>query len=412
VGSEDQKGIALMAGSGGPWGGGGGGNGDDRNNGGRNNGGGDDNRGGQRRPNDPPGLSQIDDLVKSGQERLRVLMGGRGGQGGGNGRGPGGGGRGPEGPMITKQGIGIAALVAALGWLFMSFYSVRPEERSVELFLGEFSQIGEPGLNFAPWPLVTTTIVPVGVEQTTEVGLGGDATDGGLMLTRDQNIVDIGFQVVWDITDPSQYLFNLADPQDTIRAVSESAMRDIIARSELSPILNRDRGLIVTDLRMQIQNTLNEYGAGINVIRVNLQRAAPPAEVADAFREVQSAQQQRDTLQNQADAYANQVTAGARGQAAQLLEEAEAYRAQVVNVAQGEAAAFLSVYAEYIKAPEVTRRRMYLETMERVLGGMNKVILDGVASGEGGGQGVVPFLPLNELGRMAPAAATTQGGTP
>jgi modulator of FtsH protease HflK len=201
VGSEDQKGIALMAGSGGPWGGGGGGNGDDRNNGGRNNGGGDDNRGGQRRPNDPPGLSQIDDLVKSGQERLRVLMGGRGGQGGGNGRGPGGGGRGPEGPMITKQGIGIAALVAALGWLFMSFYSVRPEERSVELFLGEFSQIGEPGLNFAPWPLVTTTIVPVGVEQTTEVGLGGDATDGGLMLTRDQNIVDIGFQVVWDITD-------------------------------------------------------------------------------------------------------------------------------------------------------------------------------------------------------------------
>jgi modulator of FtsH protease HflK len=189
-------------------------------------------------------------------------------------------------------------------------------------------------------------------------------------------------------------------------------MRDIIARSELSPILNRDRGLIVTDLRMQIQNTLNEYGAGINVIRVNLQRAAPPAEVADAFREVQSAQQQRDTLQNQADAYANQVTAGARGQAAQLLEEAEAYRAQVVNVAQGEAAAFLSVYAEYIKAPEVTRRRMYLETMERVLGGMNKVILDGVASGEGGGQGVVPFLPLNELGRMAPAAATTQGGTP
>jgi modulator of FtsH protease HflK len=401
-----------MAGSGGPWGGGGGGNGDDR--GGRNNGGGDDgNRGGPRRPNDPPGLAQIDDLVKSGQERLRVLMGGRGGQGGGNGRGPGGGGRGgPDGPMITKQGIGLAALAAAGVWAFMSFYSVQPSERSVELFLGEFNDVGEPGLNFAPWPLVTRTIVPVGVEQTTDVGLGGDATDGGLMLTRDQNIVDIGFQVVWDITDPAQYLFNLADPQDTIRAVSESAMRDIIARSELSPILNRDRGLIVTDLRTQIQNTLNDYGAGINVIRVNLQRAAPPAEVADAFREVQSAQQQRDTLQNQADAYANQVTAGARGQAAQLLEEAEAYRAQVVNVAQGEAAAFLSVYEEYVKAPEVTRRRMYLETMERVLGGMNKVILDGVASGEGGGQGVVPFLPLNELGRMAPAAATTQGGNP
>jgi modulator of FtsH protease HflK len=243
-----QKGIQGMAGSGGPWGGGGGNNGDDR--GGRNNGGGDDdNRGGQRRPNDPPGLSQIDDLVKSGQERLRVLMGGRGGQGGGNGRGPGGGGRGPEGPMITRQGIGLAALAAVAVWGFMSFYSVRPEERSVELFLGEFSQIGEPGLNFAPWPLVSKDIVQVGVEQTTEVGLGGDAASGGLMLTRDQNIVDVGFQVVWNISDPSAYLFNLADPNDTIRAVSESAMRDIIARSELSPILNRDRGLIVADLR-------------------------------------------------------------------------------------------------------------------------------------------------------------------
>ncbi len=405
-----------MAGSGGPWGGGGGGNGDDRggngngSGGGRNNGSDDDNRGGSRRPNDPPGLSQIDDLVKSGQERLRVLMGGRGGQGGGNGRGPAGGGRGPDGPMLTKQGLGLAALAAVAVWGFMSFYSVRPEEKSVELFLGEFSQIGEPGLNFAPWPLVTRNIVPVSVEQTTEVGLSDQGANGGLMLTRDQNIVDIGFQVVWNISDPSAYLFNLADPQDTIRAVSESAMRDIIARSELSPILNRDRGLIVTDLRTAIQGTLDSYNSGISVIRVNLQRAAPPAEVADAFRAVQSAQQQRDTLQNQADAYANQATAGARGQAAALLEEAEAYRARVVNDARGEAAAFISVYDEYTKAPEVTRRRMYLETMERVFGGMNKVILDGVASGEGGGQGVVPFLPLNELGRMAPGAAATTGG--
>jgi modulator of FtsH protease HflK len=404
-----------MAGSGGPWGGGGNGNGEDRG-GGRDNGG-DDNRGGPpRRPNDPPGLSQIDDLVRSGQERLRVLMGGRGSNGGGNGRGPVGGGRGPDGPMLTKQGLGLAALAAVGLWGFMSFYSVRPEEKSVELFLGEFSQIGEPGLNFAPWPLVTKNIVPVGVEQTTEIGLGDQGNNGGLMLTRDQNIVDIGFQVVWNISDPQEYLFNLKEPDDTIRAVSESAMRDIIARSELSPILNRDRGLIVTDLRTAIQTTLDSYNAGISVIRVNLQRAAPPSEVAAAFSAVQSAQQQRQTLQNQADAYAAQATAGARGQAAALLEEAEAYRARVVNDARGEAAAFISVYEEYAKAPEVTRRRMYLETMERVFGGMNKVILDGVSSGDGGGQGVVPFLPLNELGRMAPGAgstgaAATTGGT-
>jgi membrane protease subunit HflK len=398
-----------MTGNGGPWGGGGGGGGgDDR--GGRDNGDRDRDpgRGGPRRPGDGPGISQIDDLVKSGQERLRVLMGGRGG----NGRGPIGGGRGPDGPLLTRQGLGLAAIGAVLLWSFMSFYTVAPEERSVELFLGERAQVGEPGLNFAPWPVVTYEIVPVGVEQTTQIGLGtANVVDAGLMLTRDQNIVDIGFEVVWNISDPEAYLFNLADPDDTISAVSESAMRDIIARSELLPILNRDRGQIVTDLRTAIQGTLNSYDAGINVLRVNLQRAAPPTEVADAFRAVQSAQQQRDTLQNEADAYANRVTAGARGQAAALLEEAEAYRARVVNDAQGEAAAFLSVYAEYVKAPEVTRQRLYLETMERVFGSMNKVILDGVGGGEAG-QGVVPFLPLNELGRVPPAgAATTTGGT-
>jgi modulator of FtsH protease HflK len=158
-------------------------------------------------------------------------------------------------------------------------------------------------------------------------------------------------------------------------------------------------------------SSLDSYGAGITVIRVNLQSAQPPREVIDAFRDVQAAQQERDRLQNEADAYANQVTAGARGEAARLLEDAEAYRAQAVNSAQGEAARFISVLTEYVKAPEVTRRRLYLETMERVLGGMNKVILDGVSGGEAG-QGVVPFLPLNELGRMTPAqGAGTSGGS-
>jgi membrane protease subunit HflK len=185
-------------------------------------------------------------------------------------------------------------------------------------------------------------------------------------------------------------------------------MRDIIARSELAPVLNRDRGRISTDLLAQVQGTLDTYDAGINVVRVNLAKADPPLEVIDAFREVQAAQQERDRLEKEADAYANRVTAGARGQAAQLLEEAEAYRAQVVNNAQGEASRFLAVYAEYVKAPDVTRKRMYLETMEKVLGGMNKVILDGVGGGEAG-QGVVPFLPLNEIGRMNSGAAAVEG---
>ncbi|MDR5652510.1 FtsH protease activity modulator HflK [Ruixingdingia sedimenti] len=377
-----------MAGTGGPWGGGSGGGGNDDRGGNRGPG------GGGRRPEGPQ-IPEIDELMKKGQEQLRVLMGGRGN---GGGRGTGNGGGGPS-PIFTRQGLVLGALAVAVLWGFMSFYTVKPEERSVELFLGEFSGIGNPGLNFAPWPLVTAEIVQVTGERNTDIGTGRNGPqDTGLMLTRDQNIVDIEFQVVWNIADPDKFLFNLADPVDTIRAVAESAMRDIIARSELAPVLNRDRGVIAADLRTAIQSTLDSYQSGINVVRINLDRADPPREVIDSFREVQAAQQERDRLEKEADAYANRVTAGARGEAARLLEQSEAYRAEVVNAAQGEASRFLAVYEEYVKAPDVTRRRMYLETMEDVLGGMNKVILDGV-SGQAGGSGVVPYLPLNELTR-------------
>ena len=381
--------------NGGPWGGGGD-NRDGRNDG-RN-----DGRPPRRPGGEGPQIPEIDEIVKKGQEQLRVLMGGRGRSGGGGGNG----GSGGPGPILSAQGAALGVLALAALWSWMSFYTVKPEERSVELFLGAFSDIGQPGLNFAPWPVVTAEIVQVTGERTTDIGTGrnGDG-DSGLMLTRDQNIVDIEFQVVWNVSDPESYLFNLADPADTIRAVSASAMRDIIARSELTPVLNTGRADIAADLRENVQATLDSYQAGISVIRVNFDRADPPREVSDAFREVQAAQQERDRLQKEADAYANRVTAGARGEAARLLEDAEAYRARVVNDAQGEASRFLAVYAEYVKAPDVTRRRMYLETMENVLGGINKVILDGV-TGEGG---VVPYLPLNELTR--PAAPAQQGGT-
>ena len=385
-----------MSENGGPWGGGGGDNRDGRD--GRN-----DGRGG-RKPGETPAIPEIEEIMKKGQEQLRVLMGGRG-RTGGNGGGGSGGNNNPMAPLFTRQGLMLGAIAAAGLWAFMSFYTVKPEERSVELFLGKFTAVGEPGLNFAPWPMVTAEIVQVTGERQTNIP-DADGVDSGLMLTRDENIVDIKFQVVWKVSDPADFLFNLSDPADTIRAVSESAMRDIIARSNLAPVLNTDRGVIAADLRSAVQATLDSYKAGINVVRINFKEAAPPAEVIDSFREVQAAQQERDKLEKQADAYANQVTAKARGDAARLGEEAEAYRAQVVNDAQGEASRFLAVYAEYVKAPEVTRRRMYLETMEKVLGGMNKVILDGVSGGEAG-QGVVPFLPLNELNNMAPAAATT-----
>ncbi len=381
--------------SGGPWGGGGGDNRDNRN----------DGRGPRRPGNEGPQIPEIDEIVKKGQEQLRVLMGGRGRSGGGG--GPGGGNGSPLGPIFSKQGLMLGALVVLGLWSYLSFYTVKPEERSVELFLGEFSSIGNPGLNFAPWPLVTAEVVQVTGERTTDIGSGRNGEmDSGLMLTRDQNIVDMDFQVVWNVSDPAAYLFNLAEPADTIRAVSSSAMRDIIARSELTPVLNTGRGPIAADLRANVQATLDSYRAGINVVRVNFNRADPPAEVSDAFREVQAAQQERDRLEKEADAYANRVTAGARGEAARLMEDAEAYRARVVNDAQGEASRFLAVYEEYAKAPEVTRKRMYLETMEGVLGNVDKVILDGKAS-----EGVLPYLPLDGLRRpQEPAAPTTTTG--
>ncbi|WP_102225003.1 FtsH protease activity modulator HflK [Acidimangrovimonas sediminis] len=392
-----------MAGnSGGPWGGGGGDDRDrdrdrerDRDR--------DRDRGG-RRPGEGPQIPEIDRIMKKGQEQLRVLMGGRGNGSGGGGRGPGG--TTPFSVAYVLLGIAVVAVL----WLYASFYTVKPEQRSVKLFLGTFAGIGQPGLNFAPWPVMTAEVIPVTSERTTDIGGGSAGTnDSGLMLTHDQNIVDVHFQVVWNISDPSKYLFNLADPSDTIRAVSESAMRDIIARTDLSPILNRNRGVIAQDLMTAVQKTLDSYQAGINVIRVNFDSADPPKEVIGSFRAVQAAQQTRDKLEKEADAYANKATAAARGRAAQTVEEAEGYRAKVVNLAQGEASRFDSIYASYLKAPDVTRKRMYLDTMTRVLGDMNKVILDGVGGGGTANPGMVPYLPLNEL--LKQGAGTTSGTT-
>ncbi|WP_417207050.1 FtsH protease activity modulator HflK [Antarctobacter sp.] len=381
-----------MAGnSGGPWGGGGG----------NQNGGGNGQRppsgggGGGRRPEDSQ-IPEIDELMKKGQERLRVLMGGRGGGSGNNGTGGGGSG----GPGLTRGTVGIGAVVLLGLWAFASVYTVRPEEQSVELFLGTYSNTGNPGLNIAPWPFVTYEVVNVTSERTETVGAGRGGNDG-LMLTTDANIVDIDFQVVWNISDPAKLLFNIRDPQLTVQAVSESVMREIIAASTLAPILNRDRGAIADGAREQIQATLDEYDSGISIVRINLDNADPPGEVIDAFRAVQSAEQERDRLERTADAYANRVVAEARGAAAQTREEAEGYRAQVVNQAVGEAARFTSVQREYALAPEVTRRRLYIETMESVLGSVDKMILDNSVTSGGGaaGGGVVPYLPLNELRR-------------
>jgi modulator of FtsH protease HflK len=383
----------MASDNGGPWGGGG-----HRGGPGGSNGSG----GGGRRPgdgNEPPQIPEIDELMKRGQERLRVLMGGGGDARRGGGDGGGG------GPKIGRGGLGLVALALVAAWMFASFYRVDTSEQSVELLFGERYRVGTEGLNFAPWPVVTKEIYPVTRENIINVG---SVLENGLMLTGDENIVDIDFQVVWNIGNIEDFIFNLAEPVNTITAVSESAMREIVARSNLAPILNRDREAIAQELEELIQSTLTSYESGVNIVRVNFDKADPPPDVIDSFREVQAAKQTRDTLEKQADAYANQVVAGARGEAAQLLEEAEGYRAQVVNEAEGEAARFISVYEEYAKASDVTRKRLYLETLERVLGGVEKIIIDEGAQGE---QGVVPYLPLNELRRSAPSSTTNSEGS-
>jgi len=388
-----------MAGNnGGPWGGGG------------NRGGDDDRRppggGGRRPPGGGGQMPEIDDLVRKGQDQLRVLMGGRGGGGKG---GAGGGG---EGPQFGRGTIVLAGLGALALWLFASFYTVKPEEQSVELFLGSYYKTGTPGLNFAPWPLVTAEVVNVTSERTEEIGRSVGGREEGLMLTTDANIVDIEFQVVWNVADPAKLLFNIRDPQLTVQAAGESVMREIIAASNLAPILNRDRGIIADTAFADIQATMDEYDSGIRIVRVNLDTADPPQEVIDSFREVQAAEQERDRLQRQADAYANRVLAEARGEAAQTLENAEGYRARVVNEAQGDASRFNSVLTEYSKAPDVTRKRLYLERMEQVLGDIDKMILDPSLAGAEGGSGVVPYLPLNELRRnMSDASNASSGNT-
>jgi len=352
----------------GPWGGGGGG-------------------GGGPRPPD------IDDILRQGREKLRVIVGGGGG----------GGGR-PGMPIqFGPKGFALIGVALLALWVFASLYTVKPEEQSVELLFGEYMATRDSGLQFAPYPFVTYEKRAVTRENTVDIGYNEARgtrvrnNDSGLMLTGDENIVDIDFQVVWNIADLRAHLFNLAAPSETIRAVSESAMREVIGRSELSPILNRDRALVSQQVLEQIQGILDGYEAGVNILRVNFDRADPPEEVIDAFRDVQAAAQDRNTQESRAEAYANRALAEARGQSAQLLQEAEAYRAQTVNEAEGEASRFVAIQQEYARAPEVTRQRLYLETMERVFGDMDKVLLDEAASG---GSGVVPYLPLNELNRQ------------
>ena len=227
------------------------------------------------------------------------------------------------------------------------------------------------------------------------------------MLTGDENIVDVEFSVLWRVKPNSvgDYLFNVQNPEGTVKAVAESAMREVIGQSNIQPVITGARQTIETKVQELMQKTLDSYHAGILVQQVQLQKVDPPTQVIDAFRDVQAARSDLERAQNEAQTYANRVVPEARGRASKIMQDAEAYREQTVAEAKGETSRFLQIYEQYKKAPGVTRERMYLETMERILSDTNKTIID---TGQGG-PGVVPYLPLTEL--PAPPARTQRGGT-
>jgi membrane protease subunit HflK len=305
---------------------------------------------------------------------------------------------------------GLAVIVVF--WLFNAIYTIDPQEVGVETQFGKPKPVlSEPGLHFHWWPIEDVERINV-TENQTEIGSVANGRNGateGLMLSADQNIVDVKFSVLWVVSNPAEFLFDVRDPDDMVRAAAESAMREVVGRRPAQDIFRDDRAGIAVEVQQITQTILDSYSLGARVNQIAIENVAPPTEVADAFDEVQRAEQDEDRFQEEARQYANTLLGNARGQAAKVREDAAAYKSRVTQEAEGEAARFVSVYNEYAKAPEVTRKRLYLETMEQVLGGADKVVIDPSASGSG----VLPYLPLPGLAPKptadVPAAATTGG---
>ena len=357
-------------------------------------------------PQSPGGSKppDLEELLRRSQDRLRSMLPGN----------------------LGGRGIALIALAAVVLWGFSGFFRVEPDELGVVLRFGKFTREVVPGLNYhLPYPIETALTPPalrinkidIGMRPVEDVRRGTsvrEVPEESLMLTGDENIVDVDFSVLWKVKPSAvgDYLFNIQNPEGTVKAVAEASMREIVGRSTLQPILTGARQTTETAVQDLMQKTLDHYGAGIQVQQVQLQKVDPPAQVIDAFRDVQAARSDLERAQNEAQTYANRIVPEARGRAAKITQDAEAYREQTVAEATGQTSRFLQVYDQYKKAPDVTRERMYLETMERVLGGSDKTIID---TGPQPGPGVVPYLPLTELPRtrQAPAAGTpASGGNP
>lgn len=340
----------------GPWGGGGQGKG-----------------GGQ-----PPDLEE---LLRRSQDQIKTII--------------------PRGGGFFIPVIIFVALFAL--WLFKSVYMIQPDELGVELIFGKpKDSVSEQGLHFHWWPIEKVEIVRIR-ENKVAVPVTGNShslrRNASLMLSADQNIVDVEFTVIWRVSSPKNFLFNVQSPEDFVRSVSESAMREYVGRSSAEDVRTDRRQELEDNVKRVSQSILDSFKAGITILSVQLERADPPSEVADAFEEVQRAQQDQDKFQQEAQAYSNKRLGDARGKVAQIREQSKAYRERVIAEADGEAQRFVSVYDQYVKAKDVTRKRLYLETLERVLKDSNKIVI------EKNGSGVVPYLPLTEINKRAQGAS-------
>jgi membrane protease subunit HflK len=348
-----------------------------------------------------PKPPDLEEMLRRGQDRLRRFL-------------PGG--------NLGSKGFALLALAAIALWGFSGFFRVEPDELGVVLRFGKEVREVKPGLNYhLPYP-IETALTPKAL-RVNKIDIGMREIDTGrragtserevpeesLMLTGDENIVDVNFSVFWKVkpTGVGDYLFNIQHPAGTVKAVAESAMREVIGRSDIQPILTGARQVTETAVQDLMQKTLDHYGAGIDITQVQLQKVDPPKQVIDAFRDVQAARIDLDRSVNEAQTYANRVVPEARGNVAKITQAAEAYRSQTVAEATGETSRFLKIYEQYKKAPDVTRERMYLETMERVLGNTDKIIVDS----KDGTQGVVPYLPLDELSKSTGKSGQSRSGS-
>lgn len=347
-------------GGGGPWGQGGGGN-------------------------QPPDL---EDMLKRSQDRMKQVMDGGG----------------LPAPVML---LAAAVATAVIGWYAFTF-RVNADEFGVVLRFGEFQRQEPAGLHFRlPFPVDEVKVLKVTDQRIMDIGTrttsgSSNRGDSTMMLTGDENIIDVRFAVFWRIKldQVQNYLFNIAAQENTVREVGESVMREVVGQTQLLSLLTEARTDVQKSVQKRMQEILDGYGAGIKIDQVQLKEVDPPQEVIESFREVQAAAQDRETKIKEAQKYAEQVVPVAKGDADRIKANAQGYRDQTIAEATGQASRFLKVYDEYKKSPDVTRQRLYLETMERVLGGSEKIVID-----QKGGQGVVPYLPLGELSRKKPEGA-------